>query len=84
MVLPGLSGGRAGHCRFFLFYANERIKDNFSGESRGFGFVEMPNKDEAGKAIPGLNGRDLKSRTLTVNEAHPRTDEPGTGGGKRF
>ena len=57
------------------------IKDKFSGESRGFGFVEMPNKDEADKAISGLNGKDFKGRPLTVNEARPRTDRPRTGGG---
>jgi RNA recognition motif-containing protein len=57
------------------------IKDKYSGESRGFGFVEMPNKDEAEKAIAGLNGKDLKGRNLTVNEARPRTDRPRTGGG---
>ena len=57
------------------------IKDKFSGESRGFGFVEMPNKEEADKAIAGLNGKDVKGRTLTVNEARPRTDRPRTGGG---
>ena len=56
------------------------IKDKFSGETRGFGFVEMPNKDEADKAISSLNGRDLKGRTATVNEARPRTDKPRTGG----
>jgi RNA recognition motif-containing protein len=56
------------------------IKDKFSGESRGFGFVEMPNKEEGDKAISGLNGKDLKGRTLTVNEARPRTDRPRTGG----
>jgi RNA recognition motif-containing protein len=56
------------------------IKDKFSGESRGFGFVEMPNKDEAEKAIAGMNGKDLKGRTATVNEARPRTDRPRTGG----
>ena len=56
------------------------IKDKFSGESRGFGFVEMPNKEEGDKAISGLNGKDLKGRTLTVNEAKPRTDRPRTGG----
>ena len=44
------------------------IKDKFSGESRGFGFVEMSNKDEAEKAISGLN---LKGRPLTVNKARP-------------
>ncbi|MGA2531397.1 MAG: RNA-binding protein [Candidatus Aminicenantales bacterium] len=56
------------------------IKDKFSGESRGFGFVEMPNKEEADKAISGLNGKDVKGRALTVNEAKPRTDRPRTGG----
>ena len=56
------------------------IKDKFSGESRGFGFVEMPNKDEAIKAIESLNGKDLKGRNLKVNEAQPR---PAGGGGGR-
>jgi RNA recognition motif-containing protein len=63
------------------------IKDKFSGESRGFGFIEMPNKDEAEKAISMLNGKDLKGRTATVNEAKPRTDSPrpgGSGGGRRY
>ncbi|MGB7294012.1 MAG: RNA-binding protein [Candidatus Aminicenantales bacterium] len=57
------------------------IKDKFTGESRGFGFVEMPNKEEADKAIADLNGKDLKGRNLTINEARPRTDRPRTGGG---
>jgi RNA recognition motif-containing protein len=57
------------------------IKDKFSGESRGFGFVEMPNSTEAQKAISMLNGKSLKGRTATVNEAKPRTDRPRTGGG---
>ena len=57
------------------------IKDKISGESRGFGFVEMPNADEAQKAITGMNGRDFKGRAMTVNEAKPRTDAPRT---KRF
>jgi RNA recognition motif-containing protein len=48
------------------------------------GFVEMPNKKEADKAIAALNGKDLKVRTMTVNDARPRTDKPRTGGGKRF
>ena len=49
------------------------IKDKFSGEPRGFGFVEMPSKDEAQSAIDGLNGTDLKGQSLNVNEARPRT-----------
>jgi len=60
------------------------IKDKFSGESRGFGFVEMPNKAEAEKAIASLNGKGIKGRNITVNEARPRTDDRrggGSGGG---
>lgn len=59
------------------------IKDKFSGESRGFGFVEMPSKDEAQAAIDGLNGKDLKGQSLNVNEARPRSEGRG-GGGRRF
>lgn len=59
------------------------LKDKFSGESRGFGFVEMPAKTEAEAAIAGLNGSDLKGRALTVNEARPKTDSRGGGGGGR-
>ncbi len=58
------------------------IKDKFSGQSRGFGFVEMPNTAEAQAAISGLNGRDLKGRPISVNEARPRS-EGGGGGGRR-
>ncbi len=57
------------------------IKDKFSGDSRGFGFVEMPDKSEAEKAISSLNRKDLKGRILTVSEARPRTDRPRNGGG---
>ncbi len=59
------------------------IKDKFSGESRGFGFVEMPAKAEAEAAIAGLNGTDLKGRTLNVNEARPRNEGGGGRGGSR-
>lgn len=57
------------------------IKDKFSGESRGFGFVEMPEKNEAQAAIAAMNGKDLGGRTLTVNEAKPREERPRGGGG---
>jgi RNA recognition motif-containing protein len=59
------------------------IKDKFTGESRGFGFVEMPTKTEAEAAITGMNGQDLKGRALNVNEARPRAQgrRPGGGGG---
>jgi len=56
------------------------IKDRYSGESRGFGFVEMSTKSEAQAAINGLNGTSLGERTLSVSEARPR-DEGGRGGG---
>jgi RNA recognition motif-containing protein len=55
------------------------IKDRYSGESRGFGFIEMATKTEAQAAINGLNGTSLKERTLSVSEARPRTE----GGGRR-
>ncbi len=58
------------------------IKDKFSGQSRGFGFVEMPNKAEAQAAISGLNGKDLKGRAINVSEARPRS-EGGRGGERR-
>ncbi|MHC4458808.1 MAG: RNA recognition motif domain-containing protein [Planctomycetota bacterium] len=58
------------------------IKDRFSGESRGFGFVEMPSKDEAQSAIDGMNGKDLNGRALNVNEARPRRERRGGGGGR--
>ena len=57
------------------------IMDRFSGRSRGFGFVEMPNDDEAEAAIQALNGTDLEGRALTVNEARPREDRGPRGGG---
>ena len=63
------------------------IKDKFTGESRGFGFVEMPAKAEAQAAIDGLNEKELKGRALNVNEARPREDRKGggrRGGGRRF
>ena len=59
------------------------IKDRFSGESRGFGFVEMPSKNEAQTAIDEMNDKDLKGRTINVNEARPKTNRGGGGGGRR-
>lgn len=56
------------------------IKDRYSGDSRGFGFVEMATKAEGQAAISGLNGTTLGDRTLSVNEARPRS-EGGRGGG---
>ncbi len=60
------------------------IIDRYSGRSRGFGFVEMPNQTEGQAAITQMNGREMKGRPLTVNEARPRDDgarRGGNGGG---
>ena len=69
------------------------IMDKMSGRSRGFGFVEMTNDDEAMKAVETLNGKELDGRPIVVNEARPMTDRPprrsfgggsgGFGGGRR-
>jgi len=52
------------------------IKDKFSGQSKGFGFVEMPNSAEGNEAIKNLNEKPLKGRNMRVNEAKPREDRP--------
>ncbi len=57
------------------------IKDKHSGQSKGFGFVEMASKAEGQSAIDGLNGKELKGKALNVNEARPRTESRGSGGG---
>jgi len=59
------------------------IKDMYTGDLRGFGFVEMPNSSEAQSAISGLDGKGLKGRTLKVNEARPRSDDRRGGFGQR-
>ena len=53
--------------------------DNVSGRPRGFAFVEMTSKSEAEAAIAGLNGKNLKDRTIVVNEARPRTENRSGG-----
>ncbi len=64
------------------------VKDKFTGESRGFGFVEMPSASEAQSAINGMNGKELKGRAVNVNEARPREERGGgrgrPGGGRRY
>lgn len=59
------------------------IKDLFSGESKGFGFLEMPGTAEAQKAMEELNTRELKGKKIAVNEARPRTEKRRHGGGGR-
>ena len=59
------------------------IVDKFTGQSKGFGFVEMSNNSEAQKAIDELNGRDVNGRSITVNQARPRQERSRGGGGGR-
>jgi hypothetical protein len=63
------------------------IMDKFTGQSKGFGFVEMPSRDQAVQAIESLNGHNVQGRDLRVNEARPRNDDfrggGGGGGGRR-
>lgn len=63
------------------------ITDRYSGRSKGFGFVEMENDDEANAAMEALNNSDMKGRPIVVNEARPREDRNnrfgGGGGGRR-
>ncbi|MBN1102097.1 MAG: RNA-binding protein [Deltaproteobacteria bacterium] len=64
------------------------IKDMYDGRSKGFGFVEMPAKGEAQSAIEGLDGKDLKGRSVNVKEARPRAggrgDSERRGGGRGY
>jgi cold-inducible RNA-binding protein len=57
------------------------LTDKFSGRPRGFGFVEMPQQEQAQAAIQNLNGKEFMGRALTVNEARPKSDRPRGGGG---
>jgi len=57
------------------------VTDRDTGQPRGFGFVEMPNDAEGDKAIAALNGTDFSGRKLNVNEARPKTERSGGGGG---
>lgn len=57
------------------------VTDRDTGQPRGFGFVEMANDGEGDKAIAAVNGKDLDGRNLTVNEARPKAERSGGGGG---
>ena len=56
------------------------IKDKYTGQSRGFGFVEMPGQSQAQTAIKSLNGKELLGKQMSVNEARARADQGRTGG----
>ncbi len=58
------------------------VRDRFSGQPRGFGFVEVGNDEDADKAIQGLNGHDFMGRKLVVNEARPQREGGGGGRGR--
>ena len=62
----------------------EVISDRMTGRSKGFGFVEMGSDEEAQAAIAALNGQEHGGRALTVNEAKPREERSGGGGGRSF
>ena len=69
--------------------SSKLIEDKFTGQSKGFGFVEMSNNSEAQKAMDELNGRDVNGRSMTVNQARPRQKRSrgggqGYGGGNRY
>ena len=69
---------------FEAYGAIERVNivtDRDTGQPRGFGFVEMANDAEGEKAIAAINGQDLDGRTLNVNEARPKAERSGSGGG---
>jgi RNA recognition motif-containing protein len=66
--------------QYGLVSSAQVLSDRETGRSRGFGFVEMPNDDEADAAIQGLDGQDHDGRRLTVNEARPRAGGGGEGG----
>jgi RNA recognition motif-containing protein len=58
------------------------VVDMYTGRSKGFGFVEMPNREEANSAIDGMNGQELKGRALRVSKARPRSEGRRGGGGR--
>lgn len=74
-------GLRAAFEAFGAVNSAEVVIDRNTNRSRGFGFVEMANDDEAKAAIDGLNSKDLDGRPIKVNEARPRRDDSGSGGG---
>ena len=67
---------RAACSEFGTVDSVDVIMDRNTGRSKGFGFVEMSNDEEAKAAIAGLNGKDLDGRNMNVNEARPKTERP--------
>lgn len=77
-------GLRAAFAAYGSVSSANLITDKFSGQSKGFAFIEMPNNSEADAAIKGLNGTPLDGRAIKVNQAQPRGQKPGGGGRDRF
>ncbi|MHB8896820.1 MAG: RNA recognition motif domain-containing protein [Candidatus Geothermincolia bacterium] len=77
-------GLRAAFEQFGEVSSAEVVFDRNTNRSRGFGFVEMPNDDEAKAAIDGLDSKDLDGRPVKVNEARPRRESGGGGGSSRY
>ena len=67
---------RDAFSQFGQVQSSNIITDKFSGRSKGFGFVDMPNDGEAREAIEQMNDKDFKGRTIKVNEARPREERP--------
>jgi RNA recognition motif-containing protein len=67
---------RDAFSKFGQVNSSNIISDKFSGRSKGFGFVDMPNAGEAREAIEAMNDKDFKGRTIKVNEARPREQRP--------
>lgn len=74
---------RSAFSKFGEVESAQVIVDRETGRSRGFGFVEMPDRSAAQQAITAMNGADLGGRPLTVNEARPKAARAGGGGGGR-
>ncbi|MDR1491755.1 MAG: RNA-binding protein [Planctomycetaceae bacterium] len=77
-------GLRTAFEEFGTVSASDVVTDRATGQSKGFGFVEMPDSAEANAAIDALDGKELDSRTIKVNEAHPATPRQGGNGGGGF
>lgn len=77
-------GLRAAFEQFGAVNSAEVVVDRNTNRSRGFGFVEMANDDEAKAAIAGLDSKDLDGRPIKVNEARPRRESSGGGGSYRY
>ncbi|MGH8496558.1 MAG: RNA recognition motif domain-containing protein [Gammaproteobacteria bacterium] len=73
---------RNAFAEFGTVASSSVIMDKFSGQSKGFGFVEMPDNSEADAAIKALNESALNGRNIKVNEARPREQRPARGGSR--